>query len=276
MAEERLRMLDAMSQAARSALDPTAIMQIATRMLGRHLQMTRCPYADMEPDSDRFMIRHDWTAKGAARTVGEYSPDLFGERPANEMRQGRTLRLADVEREPAGGNGAAMFHAIDCKAIICCPLVKKRRLVSMMAVHQDRPRHWTEHQVARVEETVERSWARIERVRANLALREADRRKTEFLAPKYTPAGGKIAVAARGEDNNVCVNVSGSGVGIAAESGPTVFEMVSQVGMSMERAQGGPGIGLSLARRLVELHGGRIARIAHTLSNVPPARGRRF
>lgn len=180
--EQRLRLLDTMSQATRNAVDPQTVMEVTTRLLGQHMGVSRCPYADVEADNDRFTIRHDWTAEGAVSTVGVYSLDLFGKRAASDMREGRTLRIGDVDRELSDSEGAAMFNAIACKAIICCPLVKEGRLVAMMAVHQDRPRDWTGHDVALVEEAVERCWAHIERVRANEALRDADRRKTEFLA----------------------------------------------------------------------------------------------
>jgi PAS domain S-box-containing protein len=77
-------------------------------------------------------------------------------------------------------------------------------------------------------------------------------------AAKYTPAGGTITLAARREDGQAVLSVSDTGVGIPAESLGAVFEMFSQVGSSLDRAQGGLGIGLSLVRRLVELHGGRV------------------
>jgi PAS domain S-box-containing protein len=78
-------------------------------------------------------------------------------------------------------------------------------------------------------------------------------------AAKYTPAGGRIRVSARREDGQAVVTVSDSGVGIPPESLGAVFEMFTQVRSSRDRAQGGLGIGLSLVRRLVELHGGRVS-----------------
>jgi PAS domain S-box-containing protein len=77
-------------------------------------------------------------------------------------------------------------------------------------------------------------------------------------AAKYTPVGGTITLAARREDGEAVLSVSDTGVGIARESLGAVFEMFSQVRSSLDRAQGGLGIGLSLVRRLVELHGGRV------------------
>ncbi|MDI3287148.1 GAF domain-containing protein [Polyangium sp. 15x6] len=77
-------------------------------------------------------------------------------------------------------------------------------------------------------------------------------------AAKYTPAGGRIHVAAAREGAHVVVRVEDTGVGIPAEMLPKVFDMFTQVGRSIERAQGGLGIGLTLVRRLVELHGGTV------------------
>jgi len=77
-------------------------------------------------------------------------------------------------------------------------------------------------------------------------------------AAKYTPDGGRIELAARREGDAVLVSVSDTGVGIAPEALPQVFEMFTQVGRDRGRSQGGLGIGLALVRRLVELHGGSV------------------
>jgi len=180
--EQRLRLLDEIGEATRLAAEPKAIMEHSTRLLGEYLDATRVAYADLEADNDRFTIRHDWRVEGAISTVGVYSLDLFGSRATSNLRVGRTLLINDVDRELAQGDGYEMFNQIGIKAIICCPLVKQGRLVAMMAVHQQLPRTWTADEVALVEAVVDRCWAHIERVRATEALREADRRKSEFLA----------------------------------------------------------------------------------------------
>ena len=77
-------------------------------------------------------------------------------------------------------------------------------------------------------------------------------------AAKYTPHGGHIELSVRKEASRVAIAVSDTGVGIAAEALPEVFEMFTQVGRNRDRSQGGLGIGLALVRSLVELHGGTV------------------
>ncbi len=78
-------------------------------------------------------------------------------------------------------------------------------------------------------------------------------------ALKYTPAGGSIAIRISAEDEDVLLTVSDTGVGIAPDLLPHVFDVFVQGSISLDRAQGGLGIGLSLVRRLVELHGGSVS-----------------
>ena len=81
-------------------------------------------------------------------------------------------------------------------------------------------------------------------------------------AAKYTPAGGRVALSAWREDGHAVVAVSDTGIGIPPDAIGSVFEMFTQVRGSLDRAQGGLGIGLSLVRRLVELHGGRVSAVS--------------
>src|SRR4029079_9637133 len=78
-------------------------------------------------------------------------------------------------------------------------------------------------------------------------------------AAKYTDPGGRILLRAARDASDVLVSVEDSGIGIAADALPTVFDLFAQVPASRDRAQGGMGIGLSLARGLLELHGGSIS-----------------
>jgi PAS domain S-box-containing protein len=81
-------------------------------------------------------------------------------------------------------------------------------------------------------------------------------------ALKFTPAGGAITVTARCEGQHAVLAVKDTGVGISEDVLPTIFDLFVQGERSLERSQGGLGIGLTLVQRLVELHGGTVQALS--------------
>ncbi|UGQ48227.1 response regulator [Massilia endophytica] len=77
-------------------------------------------------------------------------------------------------------------------------------------------------------------------------------------ALKYTPPGGTIEIFVEAEEEDVVLSLHDTGMGIAPELLPNVFDVFVQGTSTIDRAQGGLGIGLALVRRLVELHGGSV------------------
>lgn len=77
-------------------------------------------------------------------------------------------------------------------------------------------------------------------------------------AAKYTNVGGRIVLAVHIDGQQVVVTVTDNGIGIPASMQTQIFDMFAQVDQTLERTQAGLGVGLSLAKRLVELHGGSI------------------
>ncbi len=77
-------------------------------------------------------------------------------------------------------------------------------------------------------------------------------------AARYTQPGGRIALTARLEEKQQVIRIRDNGIGIGPEMLPRIFDLFEQVDHSLDRSQGGLGIGLTIARRLVELHDGTI------------------
>ncbi|MDD5189984.1 MAG: HAMP domain-containing sensor histidine kinase, partial [Dehalococcoidales bacterium] len=86
----------------------------------------------------------------------------------------------------------------------------------------------------------------------------------------HTPAGGRVKVSLESGDEKVNINVTDTGEGISAEDLANIFERFYRVDKSRTRATGGHGLGLTIAKRLVEAHGGTITVTSE------PGKGSRF
>ena len=140
-----------------------------------------------------------------------------------------------------------------------------------IGVFQDRE---TEHRIEIATESVwvEGDPVRIEQIVSNIISN----------AVKYTPSGGKIRVSLQVESDEAVLRVRDSGFGIAPELLPRIFDLFVQGERTLERAQGGLGIGLTLVRRLVALHDGTVVATSEGLGRgseftvrlpqIPPAR----
>jgi PAS domain S-box-containing protein len=128
------------------------------------------------------------------------------------------------------------IHAVIARALeMASPLLEQRR-------------HHLDLQVPREGLVVDADPARLAQVFSNLLTNAA----------KFTDPGGHIAVAASRVDREIVVTVKDTGVGIAPELQPSIFDTFVQERRTVERSQGGLGIGLSIVRSLVTLHGGTV------------------
>jgi PAS domain S-box-containing protein len=173
--EARLQFLDTLGKETAKSFDAVEILATTTRMLGQHLSVAICAYADMEPDQDHFTIRGDWSMEGSPSIVGYYSLADFGRLAVKNLGAGLPLVVNDTLAELAPEE-AATFQNIGVAATICVPLVKKGRLTALMAIHDRKPRNWNATELALLSEVTERSWAHIERVRSEVSVREGERR----------------------------------------------------------------------------------------------------
>ncbi|QJD79420.1 ATP-binding protein [Spirosoma rhododendri] len=166
--EYRLRLNDAL----RPLADPIAIQRVVMRLLGEHLGVDRAIYAEINLEEDWFDATDNYTSQSVQKVTGRFPFKAFGP-PGELLKKGESLVIHDVSREVDEDSQKA-FYAIDVLAVVAVPLIKNGTLVADLSVHQTTPRHWLDHEVDLLYETAERTWAAVERARAEAALRESE------------------------------------------------------------------------------------------------------
>ncbi|MEE2951924.1 MAG: PAS domain S-box protein [Pseudomonadota bacterium] len=174
--EERQAFLLKLSDALRLIADPIEIQKTATRLLGEQIQASRVFYVLVEEDEDTATILANYTSGVSAR-LGRYSLSAFSSFAAGEWRSGRTASTDDVDADPRFNEiERAAYASVSTRAGFGLPLIKGGRLVALLGVNQSTPRHWTDDEKELAREVAERTWAAVERTRAETALRRSEER----------------------------------------------------------------------------------------------------
>ena len=201
--EAKLRFLDSLGRAVADSRNADDILAVTTQMTAQHIGMSNCAYADMDEDEDGFTIRGNWHAEGSPSIVGRYRLSDFGALAVGELRAGRPFIIADCAAELPPAQ-AKRLEAMGIAATVCMPLIKQGRLTALMAVHDRRPHHWSDDELAVIREVTERSWAHIQRAGAEgvMRAREAHHRQILDSAVDYgivaTDLDGRITLWNRG------------------------------------------------------------------------------
>ncbi|NWJ27598.1 PAS domain S-box protein [Rhizobium sp. Td3] len=185
--EKRQSFLLELSDALRSVSDARELQAITARLVGMHLGADRVMYAEVEgrPGAEMGTIRAQFVRHAAdgdpavARFPDHFTFNPFGAHTMAARYRGDPLVVIDVASDPAFGAAerAAWQKAGVCAAIVA-PLSKGGRLVAEFGVHSVGPRDWTGDDVTLIQEVAERTWAALERGRAEAALRENEERLT--------------------------------------------------------------------------------------------------
>jgi CheY-like chemotaxis protein/two-component sensor histidine kinase len=210
-------------------------------------------------------------AEGASRAKDEFLAMLGHElrNPLNAI----TAAVALLERVPPGSEHAKRSYDIvarqarhltdlvedllDVARVTSGKIVLERRTVDLGAV--------VRRSVDALESSGRLAQHRVE-VSTQAVHVSADETRLEQIATnllenavKYTPAGKAIRVRVEGEDREAVLEVSDEGEGLAPDLLPRVFELFTQGERTLDRAQGGLGLGLTLVKSLVGLHDGRVS-----------------
>lgn len=166
--EERQAFLVKLGDALRPLTDPVEIQATAARLLGLHLDSDRAYYVEVQEATNEFVVARDWHQPGAPSHAGRYSLEDW---PIPWLIGGKTWVVHDTTTDPAmPDDQRASYLANDIGAAVVVPFIKQGRLVATFVTNQRAPRPWTPADVSLVEETAERTWAAVERARAEKAL----------------------------------------------------------------------------------------------------------
>ncbi|PRY16398.1 PAS domain S-box-containing protein [Pontibacter ummariensis] len=178
--EQQQEYLLRLNDALRPIADPMEVQRVAMQVLGEHLSVDRAIYAEINIDEDWFEATDNYTSKSVQKITGRFPFTAFGP-PGEKLKKGESLIIHDVTAE-ADDDSKKAFYSMDVRAAVAVPLIKKGKLVADLSVHQTKPRHWLDHEIALLLETAERTWAAVERARAEEALRESEERLQKVLS----------------------------------------------------------------------------------------------
>jgi signal transduction histidine kinase len=180
MNEFRLELADLL----RRLDDPAQIYVRTSAMLGRFLQASRVVYGDYDADRQLVTFHSNYTDGLVTELNGTFPAALFGAANFASLNQGETWVASDVQRDPRTGGQDTWptFASLQIRSGVIVPVHHNGALTTCLFINDNLPRVWSADIVRLIEDVAERSWSALERVRAEEALRLADRRKDEFLA----------------------------------------------------------------------------------------------
>ncbi|MEO7853339.1 MAG: ATP-binding protein, partial [Rubrivivax sp.] len=176
----------ALADGLRTLRAPDAAVDLASALLGRHLDVSRVMYAEVDESAGTFTIRRDWTAPGQASMSGEPRKlDDFGPEIVTLLRAGHAMVVDNVALDPRTAAFAGAYEKINVRANLAIPLIKSGQMMAILSLQNAQPRHWTAEDVELSEEVADRTWASAEAARAQADLR-AERDQSQHVFDTMT------------------------------------------------------------------------------------------
>ena len=173
-----------LDQAMRDHIAPREIMTAAATVLGWHLHAGRCGYGEVDDTGAFFTVERDWTDGVMPSLAGRLRLDDFGPDLIKDFRGGCVVRLDDSRADPRTREWVPAYASIALRAGIAIPLVKAGRFVAAFYVHQATARRWTDEEEVLVREVAARTWAAVERARAEDTLRRLNETLEQRVADR--------------------------------------------------------------------------------------------
>lgn len=178
-----------LGDALRPLADAAAVKRTAMQVLGEHLSVNRAFYSEF--DGEDLLVDDLYEQRIPPLPPGRYPRTPKAQWMRDAFRAGQSVIIHDMRTdprmEPAHRERNLAIHLV---AAVSVPMVKDGRLVGCLTVHTRVPRSWTDHEIALIEETAERTWEAVERARAGAALLESEQTARDLLG---------VAISARAQ-----------------------------------------------------------------------------
>ncbi|WP_276251547.1 GAF domain-containing protein [Haloarcula rara] len=164
-----------LAETLRPLTDPEEIQRAAGQALAERLDVDRALYLEVFPDDETLQVRDGYAREGLTEVQTKHRFSDFGGDVRDRLRRGEPLVVDDVTAiEGQSDEQEAAYLDVDICAYLTVPLLKSGRLVGLFTLHQTTPREWSDTAVELTRETVESTWAAVERARAERELAETN------------------------------------------------------------------------------------------------------
>ena len=184
---DTLFLLD-LGEGIRFAADADELLWAVAVALGEHLKASRCSFVDVDGEQKRLTVRRDYHPH-LRSLVGSYSLGAVSASVIAAAKRGQIIAVADAASDERTKELFASHPSSGLRSLVITPLLRDGTLVSALIAAVSEPHEWTEREITLINVVAERTWLAVERLRldkvlreSDAALRDADRRKDEFLA----------------------------------------------------------------------------------------------
>lgn len=184
---DTLFLLD-LGEGIRFAADADELLWAVAVALGEHLKASRCGFVEIDLGRERLTVQRDYHPH-VPSLVGVYPLSAFSPEMLEVARTGQIIVIGDTESDERTARDARGYQQQGGHSLVVTPLLRDGNLVSAFVVASNEPHEWSEREITLVNIVAERTWLAVEKLRldttlreSDAALRDADRRKDEFLA----------------------------------------------------------------------------------------------
>jgi signal transduction histidine kinase len=160
------------------------VLSRSSELIARHFGASRVLYGDYDTEQQQVSFHSNHTDRSVAELSGTLPVSLFGAENFSSLEQGLTWVNHEIQTDPRTSSPQILrkFKKCGIASAVIVSLNRNKAIVPCLFVTANVPRQWDDDDVSLIEDAAGRIWNAVERIRAEEALKQADRRKDEFLA----------------------------------------------------------------------------------------------